>query len=371
MVRSVGTVHALVRMQSDPILRGLRSMGGVEVTVHTAEPESTLVLRGASCVVFHYSDTRAIEVIRGIETHGHLVLTVCLGGDIFSYADYLNLHEIADLFLVPTDLHRQILQYQLYRPVYTMPECIDPIASNDTEARGGVVEFPIRRGRRMVWFGYADSFYKGMSSILPVIQNSLAERTIDGFEVIVDENRFNKDFGNPFGLATIPYDNTTFRMIAQRFDYALLSHFPLDLTINSYIKSPNKAVTALLSGMIPLASDTPSYRALFTRFGLEKFLFSSPEHLDALLNRLDPVADSLAVQSSGIVPALRLEGSETRLFETFVDILNRHMAQAPGARRNALVGRRPIAMPVHTVGFRAHLSDLLPSFIRAVRYRTR
>jgi len=210
-----------------------------------------------------------------------------------------------------------------------------------------------------------------MSSILPVIQNSLAERTINGFEVIIDENRFNKDFGNPFGLATIPYDNTTFRMIAQRFDYALLSHFPLDLTINSYIKSPNKAVTALLSGMIPLASDTPSYRALFTRFGLEKFLFSSPEHLDALLDRLDPVADSLAVQSSGIVPALRLEGSETRLFETFVDILNRHMAQAPGTRRDALAGQRPIAMPVHTVGFRAHLSDLLPSFIRAVRYRTR
>jgi hypothetical protein len=99
----------------------------------------------------------------------------------------------------------------------------------------------------------------------------------------------------------------------------ILSHLPLDLKVNSLIKSPNKAITSLFSGVIPLASRTPSYEALFTQLGLGHLLFSSPRELANMLSKLDPLAESQILQQSKVLEALgRLFGSNA-ITQKFLD----------------------------------------------------
>jgi hypothetical protein len=365
IVRSIAD-GPVVRMQSEPILRGLRATPGVSAHLHAPgapEPATT----PDSCLVFHYSDKPAIEVVRRMKQGCGSLLVVCLGCDIYSYADYVRLHDFVDLFLAPTELHRKVLASQLYKPVYTLIECVDPVATGDSgEEPDG---FPDKTGKRVLWFGYAESFNKGMASLMPVIDANLASGAIESFEVLVDEKKFYRDFGNGFGVSTSQYEEKTFRADVARFDYAILSHFPLDLAVNSYIKSPNKAITALLAGLIPICSDTPNYGALFQRHGLQRFLFASPAELDAALRRLDPVADSRAIQASGVVASLREDGAPARVVKDFLGIVAHHQATRDTLVYTTLTPRPSEDLP--QMGLRQHLSDLLPSARRWLRARSR
>jgi hypothetical protein len=268
-----------------------------------------------------------------------------------------SLNDVADVFTMPTDLHRGVLAGQIYKPVHLLPEGVDPAAFD--AAAQTPPRFPPRGGRRALWFGYAESFEKGMSPLVPVIQDSIARGGLEDFTVMLNQAAFD----NRHRLPTLAYDYRTFGAQAAAFDYAILSHLPSDLRVNSLIKSPNKAVTALLAGLIPIASDTPSYRALFERHGLSRFLFASPGELHRMLARLDPVADSAAIQASGVIPALLAEGSSQRLQESFLALLDDpNVGGLEGVRFTPF--REPPAL-----GLRAHLVDLLPSAVRSLRRR--
>ena len=316
-----GDGGAMGRLHTIPLLRGLQTLPGVTARHLIPSEGERIIISKPTCILFIYCDPTAIPAIRAVERGPHRVITAALGADIYQYKDYMTLHDCVDFYVMPTELHSRMLSYQAYRPVYTLPECLDPIGL-PTMAADDVsdVDFPIRQDRRAYWFGHSESFEKGMASLMPVIIHNRASGALKDFQVILNEAQFN----NRFGLPTIPYSDRTFRDQAKQFDYAILSHFPLDLHLNSFIKSPNKAITALMAGTIPLVSDTPSYRALFERFGLERFLFGSPMALDAKLRTLDPVADSEAILRSRIVPTLRAELSEAQLLQNFLTILEHH-----------------------------------------------
>ncbi len=223
------------------------------------------------------------------------------------------------LYVMPTEIHREILAKAVYKPVYVLTERFDPISlKTGNEERN---EFPRKAGTRTLWFGYSESFFKSMTSLIPIIMKNVAEHHVDEFVIIVDQEKFHAMKGNLLEIPMIPYDNATFRLNAEEFQYAILSHFPLDLKLNSYIKSLNKAITALLAGPIPIASDTPNYRELFERYGLQKFLFSSAQELDDILKNLDSVRDSEIIQSSGIVSSLLDAGSPRTVASKFLEIV--------------------------------------------------
>ena len=106
-----------------------------------------------------------------------------------------------------------------------------------------------------------------MASLVPVVKQALAANQISCFTLILD----TKKFYNRWGLETVEFDLATFARVTGNFDYVILSHLPLDLKVNSMIKSPNKAVTALCSGLIPLASNTPNYKSLLRGWGWTVF----------------------------------------------------------------------------------------------------
>lgn len=377
IVRSRSTDDAAVRLQSEPILKGLRNLHDLDVVLFTPDPLVKLVIDRNSCIIFHYDDYSAIEAIRNRKQDQSNVTIVCLSCDIYSYSFYTNLHDFVDLYIAPTELHQKILSNQLYKPVYFLPECVDSIAidytasSDDESTWHG---FPGKSRKRVLWFGYSESFMKSMSSVMPVINNNVRLGHIETFELIVDQEDLVRRYGNPFGLNMIEYSNETFLENASKFDYTILSHFALDLMVNSYIKSPNKAVTSLLAGLIPICSDTPNYRSVLSRYGLERFLFSSPLQLDSILSSLDPVADSRLVQESGAVASLRREGSDKKICERFLQIIAHFKSRKDKPSYEALPPQRlqperREPEPPASMRFREHLYDLIPSAIRSLRSR--
>ncbi len=156
-----------------------------------------------------------------------------------------------------------------------------------------------------------------------------------------------------------------------RFDYCILSHFSLDLALNSYIKSPNKLLTALMIGLIPIASNTPNYAAILREFGLGRFLFDSPSDLHRILRNLDPARDSQEIAQSGITQALADRFSETCLAESLLQILAAFDARDPAD--DLRFKPRPLARSPEKppLSLSEHLRDFVPSVRRSVRARLR
>jgi hypothetical protein len=310
-VRSKGEEEAVVRVSSLPLCDELCRLGIESRTIHPQEgiPQ----LHASDCIAFHYNDREAVAAIRNALTAKSTV--VCLGSDIYSLSKYVDLHDLVSYYLVPTDMHRLVLSGILYKPVYTLPESVDQLVAGSLEKIDFSTPFPKRSLRRVCWFGYVESFDKGMSSLVPVIKNAISTNQISRFTVILD----TMNFYNRWNFDTIEFDITTFPSIMKDFDYVILSHFPLDLKVNSLIKSPNKAITSLFSGVIPLASSTPSYEALFTQLGISHLLFSSPRQLANMLSRLDPLVDSQMLQQLQVREALRRLLGSSVITQKFLD----------------------------------------------------
>ncbi len=313
--------------------------------------------------MFHYNDVGAIAALRtfaGVKRS----LVICLCSDIYSFDRYVSIHDIVDFYVVPSHFHQQTLSYQVYKPVYVVPEAIDPIAMRPSNGPAAGVGGPPRQSKRLLWFGYAESFSKSMVTLLPVIERALEAGWIDDFGLIVDEHRFS----NRFQLSTQMYDLTTFVGKTSAFDYCILSHFSLDLTMNSYIKSPNKAITSLALGLIPIASTTPNYLDLMKRFGLDRLTFSSPDSLGRVLESLDPSADQALLRQADPVRSLMRELAPVRIAEQLLSACWTFQRRGNGVLRSELV---PVTLTkaTPTTGLKDHLADLVPSFVRALKLR--
>jgi hypothetical protein len=362
VIRAITDDDASIRLHSDAFLRGLHDRDGFSSSL--ISPDSRVPIPEDSCILIHFNDEPACTRARWLAGTRTDLTIACLGSDIYDFNKYVRLHDFVDLYIMPTDLHRRILAAQVYKPVFAVPECIDPITGWRSSTR---FEFPIKSSRRLLWFGYPESFLKSMVSLLPILQGNLSKGTVTSVSLITGNELCSYNIGIPI----IPYSNSTFRFAATGFDYCILSHFPLDLSLNSYIKSPNKLVTALMAGLIPIASDTPNYRVLLEEFGLNRFLFDSPAALNQIFDNLDPENDSRAISRSGIMEAIQERFSDSGVAATLVrvvqDLTDRRKR---GEQIDGKFGRPCTldAIPPQTY-FRHHLSDFFPSLLRAAKSR--
>jgi len=362
VLRSMTDHEAPVRLHSDAILRGLHDRDGFSSSL--ISPDSRAPIPEDSCVLIHFGDEPACTRARQLARTRTDLTIACLGSDIYDFNKYVRLHDFVDVYIMPTDLHRRILAAQVYKPVLSVPECIDPITGWRSSTR---FEFPIKSSRRLLWFGYPGSFLISMVSLLPILQGNLTKGSVTSVSLISGDELCTYNIGFPI----IPYSNSTFRFATTGFDYCILSHLPLDLGLNTYIKSPNKLVTSLMAGLIPIASDTPNYRILLEEFGLSRFLFDSPAALNQILGSLDPENDSRAISRSGIVEAIQERFSDSGVAGTLVHVLQEF---ADRRKRGELIDGnfgRPVALDAIPPQryFRHHLADLFPSFLRAVKSR--
>jgi hypothetical protein len=354
---------ALDRLQCQPLLQGMDRRG---CAIRMMTPESLIAAHFsmASCLMFVYEDVGAANAVR--EARSRVGVVICLCSDVYSFDRYVALHEFVDLYIAPTPYHQRVLSGQLYKPVYLLPECVDPIASQTSSYanRVPIYDYSLRvaRGKRTCWFGHADSFNKSMASLMPVIAANLDRGSIQAFQAILNEDGFD----NLYRVTTSNYSSETFWQDTQAFGYCILSHLSLDLSVNTFIKSPNKLITALFCGLVPLASDTPNYRDLMQRFGLTKFVYGGPRDLDTILRDLDPIRDWDDVKNSGIFRELSDELSIEKTASRFVGILDHWCKDAQHLLYAdlALQGYKP---PQPRFSYFAR--GLLPSAYRAISRR--
>lgn len=360
ILRSKKDGDATVRLQTDPVLRALKNVPGTVVKLE--DPTQSVSIENGSCVLFHFDDPLAIAALERARSRKIPFSAACFGSDIYRFSRYMPSYEVTDMYLMPTEVHREVLASQFYKPVYYLPESIDPISG---QRDGASTAFPAKHGNRLLWFGYADSFNKGMASLVPVLKRNQKAGRISDFTLILDP----AEFDNEFALRTIPFRTETFRTDAASFDYCILSHFSLDLSLNSYIKSPNKLLTALMMGLIPIASKTPNYAAMLGEFGLQRFLFDSPGALDHILRNLDPARDSEEIARSGIVDTLAERHSDRSVAQNLLEILTAFETRDPAV--DLPFKPRPLLPPTEAppVSVTEHLRDLVPSIRRSFRWR--
>jgi hypothetical protein len=133
-----------------------------------------------------------------------------------------------------------------------------------------------------------------MVALEPAIISALQDGSINSFSVISGdllEERLPSEF------TFIRYETNTFAEKLRSFTFTILSHIPLDLHLNTFIKSPNKACSSIMGGMIPICSNTPNYHALLKDLGLDNYLFDSPEGLLNILRKLRGLSNSADLQA--------------------------------------------------------------------------
>ncbi|MGU3668468.1 hypothetical protein ACLBX9_30165 [Methylobacterium sp. A49B] len=271
--------EALHRVQSEPLIRGLQVLG---ISVHVLNPDLAYNeenITNSSHLVFHYKNRRACEVSYQIKKSTGCK-AICLASDIYSLQWYVDLSNWVDVFFAPTKLHQNILAASTGRPVFHLPEFVDSIA---LPSEAGI--FPVEQNQNICWFGYPESFDKSLGFILRdlVLRGDLDPRNF-GILASGDDNLMP-------GADHIKFSSSDFYKDTARFRYSLLSHFPFDMHVNSLIKSPNKLITSIVRGMIPVFSATPSYLDVAATYDLEGLHYCNANELVLRLRDLDKLAD--------------------------------------------------------------------------------
>lgn len=329
------------------------------VSVVSATPADALAVDRRTCLIYYYNDLAAIAAIRAGNLASQSGLSLCMGSDIKALQQYSGLLDIADGFVMPSAQHAETLGLLSAAPARTVREGIDPIAGGGG-ARGGV------RGRQVAWFGYPESYYRGMRAFEPVIATALENGAVERFALITQGAELDPRVR---AFPVIPFSTASFAQDLGQFSYALLSHAPGDLHLNSMIKSPNKVITALAAGLVPLATATPNYAALLEELGLQRFLFTSPMDLARRLERLDPQADADFVAEQRPLEQLqRLMGAQAILGD-FVKVIEELAPQRDEIRQFVLACGGAQPRHVGHEGFRNSLRETADSFQRIVAKR--
>jgi uncharacterized protein YbcI len=306
LVRSYGRENALARVQSDPLISGLKILG---YSAEKAEINSNekLVIPKIRFLIVSYEDrisllyARLIKKIIGCKV-------ICLGSDIYKIDHYEKISELVDYFVMPTDLHTEIISSAVWRPVFTVHEAIDDIAL----PKNGI-EKPTSSNGDLCWFGYAESFEKSLkflfdrSLLLSQIDHSRI-KFITSNNAVLHKNIIHENF-----------DLETFYDQSSNFSYSLLSHFAFDCNINSYIKSPNKLVTSIVRGMIPIASKTPNYMKILNHYDMGELSFSNGHKLVSIFKNLDVERDRGIYKMNAVADDLRSRFSEENIAKSLVD----------------------------------------------------
>ena len=262
--------------------------GGFSVKLVSPDEDlSSHISKNRPAVInFFYKDKDAIQSIKKVAERKFLSLSFC--SDIDSYADYSDAYQVADVFVCPSEMHQQVLRYVFDLPNYCLREAVDPILEKIHS-----VNFN-KKTVDLVWFGFPESYQKSMVALEAVIVGALRDKFINSFSVISGDSLEEQ---LPSEFTFIRYETNTFAEKLRSFTFTILSHIPLDLHLNTFIKSQNKACSSIMSGMVPICSNTPNYHALLKKLGLENYLFNSPESLLNILRKLRGLSASADLQS--------------------------------------------------------------------------
>ena len=309
LLRSFRRESALARVQSDPLFAGLDALGqvapkcvyGAGANIDVPKPRY---------LIFHYSDDDSLLRARDIKASTGCKL-VCFGADVYDLSHYAALSEMVDLFVVPTELHREVITPVVWGvEVRVLPEGVDPIALPS----GGEV-LPVQVNGSLCWFGYPESLHKSFSYILaPALEKShfltehLAFITAPGVRLME-------------GVKHLEFHPDSFYRQTAEYGYSLLSHFTFDNHINTYIKSPNKLVTSLVRGMLPLVSHTRNYGALIEEYDLHPLAYRDGRELAMLLEKLDPQVDRGKIKGEAIARDLMARLAPEKIAGMFLNLL--------------------------------------------------
>ena len=242
----------------------------------SALPEFLRTTTGRVNLVCMYKDLVVLDVINNLPEADRDRLRIgVIVSDVYAMDFYFAWAERAAFYLAPTPEHRAVIRSFLPTEVFVVNEPLDPMAD---------VPFPREASGFdgwLYWFGYPESFDKGMRHLLPVIGSAVDDGKIRGLRVVTSELISELPW-----IEHIRYSDETLPRILATAQFILLSHFAYDLHVNSSIKTDNKALLTLHAGAIPIASDTPGYGRLLRRIGLHQCLFDGPAGLHAILSNL-------------------------------------------------------------------------------------
>ena len=309
IIRSYDNHSVLSRVQSDPLFKGLQLLGqSVKKIIYSFKDH--LILPNCSFLIFSYDDAPSIDKAISFKKKSNCKL-VCLGSDIHGLDHYAQLSVFVDYFVVPTGLHKEILQSAVWTKVIVMPESYDSIALDVNQQIGQT-----NKTNEICWFGYPESFEKSFNYIFSraLIQSGFSRNSITFIT--------SKGLMLQSDVRHLEFDVTTFYMLTQQFGYSLLSHFPHDCHINTFIKSPNKLITSLVRGLIPLVSNTKNYRDIMQYYNLDQFMFSSGFDLVSLLQNLDCHRDHEEINFNAIALDLMDRYSPENVSKVFLDNIN-------------------------------------------------
>lgn len=172
---------------------------------------------------------------------------------------------LASIFLAPTEIHKIFLESLFELTTEILPDCIDYLISNKTQR--------IHKKKDKLdicWFGYPESYNKSMSLYHPQLLSLVKENRIT-YTII------SKNLNVPDPVKFLEFNPDTFPATLSGFDLCVLSHAPLDYSLNSLAKSNNKLTLAVALGVPCVTSQTPSYKSILNHCGLSEYCFSSPE----------------------------------------------------------------------------------------------
>lgn len=282
-LRSYGGENALARVQSDPLIKGLQEMG-LAVRKKFYLPGDTIEVVFPRYCIVSYDDTDAILKAEELKKLCNCKI-ICLTSDLYYLERYIEISEIADLYVAPTTAHQNILQSAVWKKVVVVPEGVDTIALPDD----GIV-LPIIKTGKLCWFGYPESFEKSFKFIF--------SKALELSDIEKGRITFITSLGVTLHdeINHIPFRAEDFYKISQSYEYSLLSHFAFDHHINTMIKSPNKLITSLVRGMLPLVSNTINYKEIMCYYNLEKFIYANGPDLVKLLENLKHTTNSIEIK---------------------------------------------------------------------------
>jgi hypothetical protein len=304
LLTSFGRDNAVRRVGSDPVFDGLDQLGIPAGRCVVSDHVPALV-PDCRYLVIHAYDKVVFDLARTTKQRTGCEV-ICLTSDLYDIDWFTNSTSIVDYFVAPTSHHLQILSSAVWRPVFEVPEGIDAIAY----PLDGRVQ-PVEENNRLVWFGYPESFTKSLRCLLP--------QALHESRTSVQDLRILTAAGQDLlsGAEHVPFEVSTFYQTVAKCGYALLSHFVFDSHINSFIKSPNKFITALVRGCVPLASDTPNYRDLAAHYGLEKFTYRTGQDLVRILSHRNIAHDRSVLPFDQIRADLEVRFSPKAIATTF------------------------------------------------------